>query len=141
MNANIIQAGNDTLRQLGTQHDIIVTIIQLMVTVELIFSLGYIHNQLYPPFKSDEEIMTTYQFVVLQSITLIPLFAIILFVNKMIRSLYPFNTYSSVWLECITINIVFIIVAQTQRSFYNRIKMVYKKGFSLMSCLLNMINL
>jgi hypothetical protein len=49
------------------------------------------------------------------------------------QNLYPVKTSVSPWLFC-------VVVAQTQRSYYNRVKMIYKDGFSLISYLLKMMN-
>lgn len=140
MNDEIIKSGNYAMKQFGTLHDTIVAIIQLLVMVELTFSFGYIHNQLYPPFKTDEDAATTYQYVLLQSVSLIFLFATILFVQQFIKNIYPVKTIITPWMMLVIFNIVFIVVAQTQRSYYNRIKMTYKQGFSILSVLLKMIH-
>ena len=50
MNDEIIKAANYAIKQFGTLHDIVVALIQLIVMIELTFSVGYIHNQIYPPF-------------------------------------------------------------------------------------------
>ena len=140
MKTEIIKAGKYTIKQFGSTHDIVLATIQLFVMIELTFSLGYIHNQLYPPFRSEEDICTTCQCVIMQSWSLVILFGVILFIQQLIKNLYPVKTSVSPWLFCVVINIVFIVVAQTQRSYYNRVKMIYKDGFSLISYLLKMMN-
>lgn len=76
----------------------------------------------------------------MQSITIILLFGAILFIQQLIKNIYPVKTSMTPWMFSIFINIVFIVVAQTQRSYYNRVKMIYKNGFSLISYLLKLFN-
>ena len=140
MNDKIIKSGNYVLKQFGTLHDLAVALIQLLVTIELIFSLGYMHNQMYPPFRTDEDSSVTYKYVLMQSSTLVFLCGTLLFVQQMIKNFFPVKTTASPWMLSTISNIAFIVVAQTQRSYYNRIKMTYKNGFSFMLYMLQMIN-
>ena len=85
MKTEIIKAGKYTIKQFGSTHDIVLATIQLFVMIELTFSLGYIHNQLYPPFRSEEDICTTCQCVIMQSWSLVILFGVILFIQQLIK--------------------------------------------------------
>ena len=136
----MIKSGNYVQKQFGTLHDTILALMTLLVAVELTFSLGYMHNQLYPPFKTDEDPTITYNYVLMQSSTLVFLCGMILFFQQLIKNLYPVKTSMSPWMLLIITNIVFVVMTQTQRSYYNRIKMTYKNGFSLLSYILQSFN-
>ena len=140
MNTQVIKSGKHAVKQFGTLHDTVVSLIQLLVTIELVFSLGHIHNQMYPPFRTDEDTVVTYKYVLLQSSTLVVLCGIIFFAQQLIKNCYPVKTTMAPWMLSTISNIAFIVVSQTQRSYYNRIKMTYKNGFSFSSYILQMIN-
>ena len=128
-------------KRLGSCNNVLFLIIQMVITLEFAFFLGYFVNKLFPDYHTDEDETVTYIYILVQSIVIVGLYYFLYFLQRLFYNL--FNSSYKLTFESLTfiiVNIIYVIIlVHTQRSYYKRIRFITKKEYCFLTHLLRII--